>query len=523
MGFLLESTELLSRKLRINQIAQKFDDLLDNTESTDIVRKVSNGIKFIDEKDNGGNIINKIWNIGSGIAGLLMAFVKGIVFSASAILSWIRNGWNFLINFDWNASDQSLITQMENNNQQLAAAWGGFLGQVLGTAAALVVGEMLVIGIGGVLNFVIPGLGAALTPELARLVSIETIKERLPELLDELGFALTQTGAVVLKNIAIGSYIGIRNLLKSIFPEQLKNWGTGDRWTIAEKLDDFFDGATGNQMIDTALEEGYEEFGESFWETGFVYAHLLDDELAKIRETREAVLGQQIPQVTIELDPDSNEKMIIPNQPSNLAQLQVLNDINTFRKIRNRDIGYFSGEPIKEESRRFNYLRTGKAVFRSIEKPPFGNSKESTITLKDLKPNLKWRDFKTALHPYNWGNNFVWITLNRSRHEIGAWFSTINEGETYLKNLVELIIDDDYIAIDSKTEVERNRYVKKTDDFQLMYPTFLTITIKTPVTDREDATHDLAGNSYEKELNKVPLWTDKEPPIDGLNNTEFLT
>ena len=523
MGFLLETAELLSRKLRINQIAQNFDNLLENTDATDMVRTISSGIEFIDDQDDEGNIIDKLWNIGEGIVGLLVTFVKGITFSATAILGWIRNGWNFLVNFDWNASDASLITQMEDNNQELAAAWGGFCGQVLGTAAAIIAGEMLVIGIGGALNFILPGLGVLLTPQLARMVSLETIKERLPELMEELGFALTQTGAVVLKNLAIGSYIGIRNLLKSMFPEKLKNWGTGERWTIAEKLEDLFDGATGNQMLDTAIEEGYEEFGEAFWETGFVYARLLDDELAKQREMATAVLGETIPQVTIQLDPDSSEQLILPNQPSNLAQTQVLTNIATFRQIRNRDIGYFSGERVEEESRRFNFLRTGKVVFRGKAKPPFSSTKLTSITLKDLKPNLKWKDFKTALKPYNWGPHYVWITLNRSRQEIGAWFSSITEGENYLKKLVELIIDDSYIAIDSKTEVERNRYVRKSTETSMVYPAFLTITVKTPVSDREDATHDLAGDSYERDLNKIPLWTDTEPPIQTLNNTGLLT
>ena len=53
-------------------------------------------------------------------------------------------------------------------------------------------------------------------------------------------------------------------------------------------------------------------------------------------------------------------------------------------------------------------------------------------------------------------------------------------------------------------------------------PAFLTITIKTPVTDREDATHDLAGNSYEKELNKIVMWTDSQPAFTGDDNG-FIT
>jgi hypothetical protein len=100
MGFLLETAELLSRKLRINQIAQNFDNLLENTDATDMVRTISSGIEFIDDQDDEGNIIDKLWNIGEGIVGLLVTFVKGITFSATAILGWIRNGWNFLVNFD---------------------------------------------------------------------------------------------------------------------------------------------------------------------------------------------------------------------------------------------------------------------------------------------------------------------------------------------------------------------------------------------------------------------------------------
>lgn len=541
MPFQIEEISLPSRSIRSNQTSQQFGNMLDsfnfltarqieNTVGQTVglgidtllglgIRQINSGITFGDEFDNEGGILGKLWKAVDGVFGCLAGLVKAISFSASQLVGWIKGGWNFLVNFDWNASDETLINQMKNANLTLASVWGGFVGEVLGTGAAIGVGYLLTIGIGAGLNIVLPGLGALLTPTLARAVAFDTLKERLPEIWDTLTFALYQTASVVLKNLATSSYILIRRALKNLFPEQLANWGNGERWTIAESFGNWIEDVTGIDWINTAAEEAAEEFDEAFWETGFVFAHNLDEALRQAQLAKEEILGKTIPQVTIELDPDSNEKMILPDQPSNLAKMQVLNEINTFRKVRNRDIGYFTGEKVIEESRRFNFLRTGKVTFRGVAKPPFGSSKQSTITLKDLKPNLRWRDFKEALDPYNWGPHFVWCTLNRSRHEIGAWFATIQEGELYLKNLIRLLINDEIIAIDAKTEVDRNTYVKKSDDIKLMYPAFLVITIKTPVSDQEDATHDLAGNSYEKELKKIPLWQNTEPSdIDG-----FLT
>ncbi len=541
MAFKLEEDGLLSRVLRANQIAQQFEDLLDpakffEMKARDAVlgedanellfnsstREIESGINF-GKNDDQGSFIEKAFKFGEKAVGFLVNLVKAITFSASQAWGWIRGAWNFLVNFDWNASDATLKEQMRQANLTLAAVWGGFVGEVFGTAAAIGVGYLITVGIGAGLNLLLPGLGSLLTPSLARAVALDTLKERLPELFDSLKFALYQTAAIFLKNLATSSYIAIRKALKALFPEQLKNWGNGERWTIAEAFENWIENVTGIEWINVAAEEAAEEFDEAFWETGFVYAHNLDEAIAQAKLTKEEILGQEIPQVTIELDPDTNEKLLLPNQPSTLAQQQVLTEISQFRRIRNRDIGYFTGEKLVEESRRFNFLRTGKVIFRDKEIPPFGSGKLTTITLKDLKQGLKWRDFKLALRPYTWGEYYVYATLNRSRQEIGGYFSSIQEGENYLKNLIELLIDDSYIAIDSRIEVERNLYVKKNTEHTIVYPAFITITVKTPVTDREDATHDLAGNSYERDLNKIPLWTTREPPIDGLNNTEFLT
>ena len=524
MGFLLSKSKLLSRKLRVNQVAQNFDDLLGDTSATDTVRKISSAIKFVDETDTEGNIIDRIFNIAKGTFGLISGLIKTISISASYIVGALRASYNFIINFDFNASDTALKAQINNNNLVLSATWGGFVGEVLGTGSALLAGYGLTVAIGGAINTFIPIAGAVLTKELAKGVLLETLGERIPELIDSLKFAIKNSASLLAKNSAINSFITLRNILKRVFPdnERIQRWGEGERWTIAEAFEETIEQVTGNELIDVAIEEGAEEFEEAFWETGFLFARNLDDAREQAKINKEQILGQNIPETTIELDPDSNEKIVIPDQPTLLAKQQILTEISQFRRIRNRDIGFFTGEPTKEESRRFNFLRTGKVVFRGVQKPPFGTSKLSSITLKDLKPNLKWRDFKQALKPHNWGPHFVWITLNKSRHEMGAWFSTIPEGESYLKNLVALIIDDDYIAIDSKTEVERNRFVRKSNDVQLMYPTALTITIKTPVTSREDATHDLAGNSFIKEPNKIILWTDNEPPFTG-NDNGFIT
>lgn len=528
MGINFAAISKLSSKIRINQIAGKFDNFLKppDDKSDGIFSTVSDAFNFLqgkpapdtrkigtdlvfNDKAESSGLINRIFNMAGNAMGFLVSGLKWLTFSAVDCLGWLLAGWRALVNFDWNMTDQQINAGLHSASLNLAALWGGAFGEVFGTMTA--------IGIGYGISVAIPVIG----PGVAKAIVWEVFQEQWPELFSSIKNALVESTKYCLYWAAAKSYIALRNILKKAFPQTFANWGSGERWTLSEWWENKVESIS-NEHLQVFTEEFFEEGFEKFIEVGFIFARKMDDHIAAAKTTKQVITGNTI-LTRLDLDPETNERFFYPQQPAESLKKQILSDITTFRQVRNRDIGYFTGEPIEEESRRFNFLRTGKVVFRGLQKPPYADSKKSTLTLKDLKIGLKWKDFKEALKPYTWGNHYVYVTLNRSRQEIGAWFFNPQEGEVYLKKLVELLIDDEWIAIDSYTEIERNRYIKKTDDMTLMYPSHITITIKTPISSRDDATHDLAGNSYKKDLRKIPLWTETEPTFDFDVNGGFLT
>ena len=337
MGFFLKAADLLSRKIRLNQIAGNMSNLLSLASGslTTTTREISGKLTFKSEEKNG--FWDKIYNAGKTALGWVWGLVKWAGVSITKIVGICFVLGQALWNFDWNQTDESLQKGIDSAGIELASVWGEVGGNVIGTLFAMALGY-------GIATF-IPVIG----PAVAWSAVIATFGDRAPEILDELGDAIYATGKYLGRWALNNSYILVRNLIKKMFPNNktLQQWGNGQRWTISEWIEGGVESIQ-DPALRAFTESALEGAWEGFVETGFVFARNLDDALAQAKMNKKEILGNDVTP-SLELDPQSGEKIYFPPQPTTLAKQQILTNITTFRQVRNRDIGFFSGEPIKEE------------------------------------------------------------------------------------------------------------------------------------------------------------------------------
>lgn len=491
MAFELNLGDLASRQIR--------------TEVAPEGREIGDLLDIFDDEDDGlVGTFRTLYTFVKGVGGFLLEKISRIRLPFSSIFGWFVNGFNFLRNFDWNASDAELQAGLKQRNLAVADAWGSFFGQLAGT---LTVGAL---GVGGA--FLIPSIGG-------KTLALSTIKklyeERGDEVFEELRFAIRQTAVVFGERKFIQGYIKIRRFIKERFP-QLKNWGAddGDRWTIAEKFEEQID-KIGNDTLRTFLESFFDEFEEAFIEGGYVIAGHWDNMLVQTQETKLEVLGEDKGgAISIRRGPedDADGQLFRYIQlPSNLAIATVQHQLNTYRSLQNINIGEFGGDPDDSDKVGEPYLRTAKIILRGDkDKPPFVTplgavSSRHTITLKSLKPNLRWRDFKRAFRFLEWGPWKIEATLE-SRVTFAIYAANREYGVAKIKEIISELIDEEAIRIAATIEEvdPRVRKIPKT-----IFPEEAIVTLKRESTLGEIV--DLSGQRYVQEQIRFDLWRDDEP------------
>ena len=355
------------------------------------------------------------------------------------------------------------------------------------------------------------------------------MQERLDEIIDAVKDALRLTGTHFLDGFSTRSYIQFRRLtrfyassLNRILPggifEALSRWGVDDAepFILAETVEEAVDSIPWDEL--RVFTEGLlDGAGEAFVEAGYIIANFLDDEYRKSQITADGVLGGSR-DATIELDSESDEQIRVTNLPSNLAIANVSNLIATHRLIHSKDIGTFT---VEDDGRKVlqPYLRTCKIVLRGgVEKPPFITNTGDPVpryqlTLKALKPNLRWNDFKRALRNHRWGPWKIEATLE-SRITIILYAAEKEAGKSMLKGLINDLCEEDYIRV-TATEEELDPKLIKTPTYA--YPEKAIITIKREIS--SGTRRDLAGRKYEQERIEFRLWTD-DPPF---GTPEYVT
>ena len=493
MAFELDIGDLISRQIRVEVAPEgrEIGDLLDVFE------------------DDSGGFLGRIFSFTKQLIGFALKAIPVIRFPFSSLFGWAVQAFNFIRFFDCNASDAELQAGIKQRNLAVADAWGAFFGQLAGT---LVVG-----GLGALGALYIPAIGGKM---LAISTLVKLFKERGDEVFEELRFAVRQSAVVFGEKKFIQAYIRIRRLIKNRFP-QLKNWGAddGDRWTFAEKFEEKIDSIE-NDGLRTFLESFFDEFEEAFIEGGYVIAGYWDNLMAQTNENRLEILGED-KAGTIQLRAGGEDTPFLRyiQLPSNLAISGLQHQMNTYRSFQGLRIGEYGGEPTEPDNTLRPYLRTAKIIMRSgSEKPPFTNpdgtiSSRHQITLKSLKPDLRWRDFKRVFRRHTWGPWKIEVVL-QSRASIWLYADSRENGVLFAREIVDELIEEDAIRIAATIEEVDPRVTQRP---KVIYPQEVYITLKRAIASGRII--DLSGKRWEQQKFTYDLWPDDEP----FGTPQFIT
>ncbi|WP_152551011.1 hypothetical protein [Picosynechococcus sp. NKBG042902] len=416
-----------------------------------------------------------------------------------------------IVNFDWNASDEQLKNRLKARNLALADAWGGAAGQFAGTVSIGALGAL-----GALFIPTIGGKGLALS------TVVNLAKERGDEVFDEMRDALNISARILGEGIAVEQYIRIRRAIKTLIPG-VQGWGAddGERWVISEKFEEQVERIPFD-FLREFLESFFDEFTEAFIAGGFVIAGHWDNLMAQTNETTLEVLGEsQTGGVFLR---DLEDETAVPlfrfgQIPSNLAISELQHQMNTYRSLAGQRIGEFGGDPDLGNEVAKPYLRTAKIILRGDkQKPPFVTplgqiSSRHTVTLKSLKPNLRWRDFKRVFRFFEWGAWKIEATLE-SRTSFVIFAPSREYGVAKMKEIIEELIDEEAIRIAATIEEVAPRVTKLS---KTIFPEEAIVTLKKESTLGQIV--DLSGQRYLQEQIRFDLWRDDEP----FGTPEFVT
>ncbi|HEY9672741.1 MAG TPA: hypothetical protein V6D11_14950 [Waterburya sp.] len=267
---------------------------------TKVTGWIVGGIKKV-----GGWLLSKAWELISKIA----------TWSITTFVQWVQQSFNFLWNFDWNASDDALNASIDNQYKalttQAAGAAGAALGWLVGGLAP-----------GAVIMMFNEPLGVYLLNKVGQ----EALEEILPRIADLIRSTLrtwTRHGITgtyqTMRRLIVGSYEFLTHSDEQIDEEaqkaitngklsesEAKDWSAsqkrirdaakngGERkvWSFHKGFENWRKDNIPEWLQD-ASEEFVDEFSEAFWEGLLCLGGALDSYVAMQKETRASVLGNQ--------------------------------------------------------------------------------------------------------------------------------------------------------------------------------------------------------------------------------------
>ncbi|ANV84624.1 hypothetical protein AWQ21_09640 [Picosynechococcus sp. PCC 7003] len=496
MAFTLDLGELVSRQVReeVAPDGRVIEDVLDFFQS-----------------DSGG-FLSGIGRLIGNVAGALWWAIAPVIrISATLIFQTAVSAFYSLKNFNWAATDDQLKAQLRSRNLALADAWGGAAGQLFGTISVGALGAL-----GAMYIPTIGGRGLALS------TVVKLVEERGDEVFDEIADALNISTRILGQGVAVNLYIYGRRILKNLFPA-LRGWGEeeGTRWSIGEAFEETIDSIPFDALREF-LESFFDEFEESFIAGGFVIAGHWDNLMAQTQENRLEILGEdRAGTIALRNEGDEEDLPILRyvQLPSNLAISGLQHQMNNYRQIALRNIGEFGGDADDGGKVGEPYMRTAKIILRGDkDKPPFVTplgevSSRHTITLKALKPDLRWRDFKRVFRFLEWGPWRIEATLE-SRVTFAIYAANKDYGVQKMREIISELISEEAIRIASTIEEVDPRVAKLS---KTIFPEEAIVTLKKESTLGQIV--DLSGQRYLQEQIRFDLWRDDEP----FGTPEFVT
>lgn len=470
------------------------------------------------KQDEGGGLLGWIWDFGKQIVGLISNVFKFVAFTATAIWGLIVGTTQYIWNFDWNMSDDSIDQQILSSWAALSGMFGGLLGNAFGYLACGVLPGAVVF------TFNEP-LGAY----ILKNVSEEMAEEFVGNLTNVIRYTLMSS----VQSLLLWSFKNIRKWIKTdasliyeffgdaAAAELLRAWAEPDSkpWSFASATESAVQSIP-NVNLRNFVEEFLEEAWEGCVEAGYVVANSIDTFLAEEKLKRQEVppLGDQ---KYVEIQPDrSNEReRIILAGPEEALKPVIVQTLSNFQLMENKDIGTFVGSPIDD------YLRAKPQSIRlviqffNVPSPPWtppGDQRlvSATYAIPDVDPvKIDWEKIKIACgHPngYLWGRWRATGLLNNGR-QMQVMGATKDEAEDRLKALLAL----SKAELLKKPSITEDRGEDETGSFlkqpTRVYPAYFTIMNQYKVPGALGSGVPLSSGNYIRKHDRINLWTETEP------------
>lgn len=454
------------------------------------------------------------------LGNLFKGFISAKIWELTNAWTNAGNIWNWLIQrveqvkqFDWNASEKQLEGLMEAQNMRIATVWGSALGRAAGWLAAISVG----VGV----SYLCPVIGGA---TLARAVTVGAGKEGLSDVGLALGNAIEQTFGGLANNALTSGFINYRKFIKGLDISILNSlygkskakwlkeeWGNdaGPNMSFNSGMDDIVE-AIENKNIKAFLQAFLEEGWDAFIEGGMVVAQQIDSAYAQNKLNTTNIEGET---KTITLVPDERRKdeiMLITGTQRHVQE-QVVESLNQYRLIANRDVGQIVGMPADDYLTAKPLRRQLTIVFKTKKEPPWKMpngkpAKQYEVTIPDVIVGLSWQKLKLAALSYRWGKFRATAHLDNGR-QMAVYAASKGEAEKVLRRLAELSTAN-LLNLNVTEEVEKKNIKLRKDPVQV-YPAYATLLVRKATTGEGRSFTD--GTNLEEDRIRIDLWTDKEP------------
>ena len=433
MGLSLAKSDLLSEVIR-----RKNENFWGNR-VIDLVGSLTDVNSDNDEPTGG------IWGGLSKMKGFAISAVfpeKEVSFSG--IWGWITTKLEELWYFDWNQSDEELKQAIQGYNIQIAATWGGVVGQGIGYFAS--------IGIGAGIGLIIPVIGGK---ALAATIIANAGKEALEDLFQSIKAAIATTASATISKALLGGYMNFRHWLKSQPAEVLNQWlppkavnwiknewGNKDapELSFAKIVDDRVEKIK-DPVTRAFVEEALEEAWDSFVEGGYMVAGEMDAALARYKAA-----SQKEQNRVVELLPDRDnpdEKLIFYGDDQRLIPA-VQTTLNIHQLIHSRDIG-FSDEADEIIPIPIRQGRTLRIYFFNSPRLPLARESKKirrrNIAIPNPKIGLTWRDVKVACGSESgltFGSKYYATARMESRRKMVVYGTSEENAIANLRRLADL-------------------------------------------------------------------------------------
>lgn len=460
------------------------------------------------------NLVGWIFPPAGWLAGGIATFVAGLVVQSI----------NFVMNFNWNATDAELDAITRQNIARL----GGLVGGTLGNA------------FGWILCGVVPGLVIhKFNPLLGLKVLKDVGQEGLEELADNLALLVRSVLATATTWTVIQAYKGWRRLakgwakndpiLKSLIKlvpglgKNIEKWGEkGSKpWTFAGARDELIEKLPDGWM-ENSIEELVEETWEACVEALYVVAADVDQWMLEQQIEKEFKNG---PEEVVEITPnrENEEEKIVLAGPQELIRPVIVQTMTSHQLIENRDVGLWVGQPVREAMKSTPISIQLRIIMSSKQKSVF-KAKRVQITIPNVaRGRLDWLDIKQRLggiNGYMWGRYKAKAQLSGG-HSLSIWAATDSEAVDRVTMLATLSNEEilGVTVTEEKREASRRRFEALRKQPTRIYPWAMTIINQQKVLNEESGRAQLSGVYQRREKSLIPLHTATRPD----NYSELIT